>query len=124
MKSQACEPCAKRKVRCDKGKQCSNCKRRKQYRCSYLDISPFERIKRLEASVRKLGGDPESDVQNDRQPTLFPSQTKPISQLQYDAGNSTKSNEDISSDPVILEGDGKPFYLESCVCLPSDEQDG
>lgn len=58
MKTQACEPCAKRKVRCDKGEPCSNCKRRKQDSCTYSEASPADRIRRLEAFVRNLGGDP------------------------------------------------------------------
>lgn len=59
MRSQACEPCAKRKVRCDGAAPArSNCKRRKKDRCVYPGVSPDERIKRVEETVRQLGGDP------------------------------------------------------------------
>ncbi|KAJ4163193.1 hypothetical protein LMH87_004937 [Akanthomyces muscarius] len=58
MRNQACEPCAKRKVRCDRADpSCSNCKRRKQDRCVYLDPSSDARIKRLEEIIRSLGGE-------------------------------------------------------------------
>ncbi|KAJ3499575.1 hypothetical protein NLG97_g213 [Lecanicillium saksenae] len=58
MKNQACEPCAKRKVRCDRADPtCSNCKRRKTDRCQYPEPSSDERIKRLEEIIHTLGGD-------------------------------------------------------------------
>lgn len=58
MRNQACEPCAKRKVRCDRADpSCSNCKRRKQDRCVYPDPSTDARIKRLEETIRSLGGE-------------------------------------------------------------------
>lgn len=63
-----CTPCAKRKVRCDKGQPCGHCQRRKGDVCVY----PIQRIKRpdsdhtqesqrveqLESYIRRLGGDP------------------------------------------------------------------
>lgn len=58
MKAQACLPCAKRKVRCDRKGPCSNCKRRKGDKCTYLDVSPNEHIKKLKTLVRDFGGDP------------------------------------------------------------------
>ena len=62
-----CIPCAKRKVRCDKGQPCSNCKRRKNDVCAYPvqratggeshSEKSAQRIERLESEVRRLGGD-------------------------------------------------------------------
>lgn len=58
MKGQACDPCAKRKVRCDRGDPtCSNCKRRRQDRCVYPDLLPSQRIKQLEETIRMLRAD-------------------------------------------------------------------
>lgn len=114
MKSQVCEPCAKRKVRCDKGEPCSNCKRRKKDHCTYSKVSPFEKIKRLENLVRSLGGHPESDARNARKPTeTSQSPAKPRAQLQSDDHETASANGGKSRDPVILEEDGQALYLES-----------
>lgn len=63
-----CTPCAKRKVRCDKGQPCGHCKRRKGDICVYPaqrtggpDSGPdddSQRIEKLESYIRRLGGDP------------------------------------------------------------------
>lgn len=114
MKSQACEPCAKRKVRCDKGEPCSNCKRRKKDSCVYpAETTPAERIKRLENQVRNLGGNPEADARWNRKETenvLPPS--KPAARVQG------SPQEGKGGDPVVLEEDGQTFYLESYVVFP------
>ena len=116
MKSQACEPCAKRKVRCDKGEPCSNCKRRKQDHCTYVEVSPFDRIKRLEALVQNLGGDPEGDTQYaGKQTDADQSPAKSRARSQYDDHEANSFSEGKSKDPVISEEDGQPFYLESHV---------
>lgn len=62
-----CIPCAKRKVRCDKGQPCSNCKRRKSDVCAYPvqratageshSENSAQRVERLESYIRRLGGD-------------------------------------------------------------------
>lgn len=118
MSAQACEPCAKRKVRCDKGDPCQNCKRRKIDQCVYPETSPFERIKKLEALVKSLGGDPESD------PGRPPMMNRPMAkssahglyqQHRQPQEKSGRSPEGRSRDPVIVEEDGQSFYLESCV---------
>ena len=118
MSAQACEPCAKRKVRCDKGDPCQNCKRRKTDQCIYPDTSPFERIKKLEALVKSLGGDPDGDL--DRSPGINrPLAKSPAKDLHRQQGQpqekASRSSEGRSRDPVIVEEDGQSFYLESCV---------
>jgi len=62
MQSQACEPCAKRNVRCDREEPCSNCKCRKQDCCNYPELSPTDRIEKFEVLVRAHGGNPDDDV--------------------------------------------------------------
>lgn len=69
-KAVSCIPCAKRKVRCDVGQPCSNCKRRKNDVCTYPvsvqrvtasesnSEDSMQRIERLEEYIRSLGGDP------------------------------------------------------------------
>lgn len=64
-----CLPCAKRKVRCDKRQPCCHCRRRSGDVCVYpgegtikSDGRPedySQRIDKLEAYVRRLGGDPQ-----------------------------------------------------------------
>lgn len=111
---EACRPCARRKVRCDKQEpNCTNCKRRKGDRCVYPPISPNERIRRLEALVRKLGGDPSnggSTAVNNKQ---APAQS---SGAQLQVGNVADAPIEIrSADPIVLEEDGHTFYVESRV---------
>lgn len=116
MKSQACAPCAKRKVRCDKEEPCSNCKRRKQDHCTYPEASPFDTIQRLEALVRSLGGDPESDAQHvggSTKTDLSPAKSR--SHLQHNDQETASFTKGKSGDPVIIEEDGQSTYFESCV---------
>lgn len=120
MSAQACEPCAKRKVRCDKGDPCQNCKRRKTDQCIYPDTSPFEKIKKLEALVKSLGGTPESD--SGRPPSINRPMAKSQAHDSYQQQGqpqerATRPSEDRSRDPVIVEEDGHSFYLESCVLI-------
>ena len=123
MKSQACEPCAKRKVRCDKGEPCSNCKRRKQDHCSYPEASPSDRIERLEALVRSLGGDPESDAQYAGKPSeIGPSPAKSRFQSRHDDQKTVGFSKDKGRDPFVVEEDGQPFYHESCVSFSAAEE--
>lgn len=99
MRSQACEPCAKRKVKCDRAEPpCSNCKRRKHDNCIYPEVSPFERIRKLEEAVRALGGDPLSDT---------PERLR---------GQSVKASPTEGSNaetPIIVQEEGKSVYHES-----------
>lgn len=68
----SCLPCTKRKVRCDREKPCSHCKRRGDV-CEYPNLastsrnsprtkavgtSESRRIEKLEEYIRRLGGDP------------------------------------------------------------------
>lgn len=115
---ETCEPCAKRKVRCDRQEPCSNCKRRKKDRCTYPSVSPADRIRRLEALVRRLGGDPDdrASVNDQLRPEPALSTSTPTH------SNAGLDNEQVvtpinirSNDPVIMEEDGQPFYLESYV---------
>ena len=116
MQSQACEPCAKRKVRCDKGDPCSNCKRRKKDHCIYPETSPSDRIKRLESLVRSLGGDPESEAQDTSLPNdTYPSSAKARTPLQHKDRRALKLIDDMKRNPIIVEEDGHSVYLESCV---------
>ncbi|KAI7758852.1 hypothetical protein LZL87_013812 [Fusarium oxysporum] len=99
MRSQACEPCAKRKVKCDRAEPpCSNCKRRKHDNCTYPEVSPFERIRKLEEAVRALGGDPLSDT-----PERFRGQS-------IKASPAEGSNAET---PIIVQEEGKSVYHES-----------
>lgn len=116
MHNQACEPCAKRKVRCDREEPCSNCKRRKQDRCVYPELSPADRIKELETLVRTLGGDPTKDVAYNSRPqtTAFSPSASSVRPF-YESPGLAGSNDTRPQDPVILEEDGQQSYLESCV---------
>ncbi len=117
MKTQACDPCAKRKVRCDREEPvCSNCKRRKHDHCSYPEASPVDRIKRLEAQVRSLGGDP--SLQVDSQFTATPTERGSSPARSRSSNHNGRQKPAVtllekSGDPVVLEEDGQPFYLES-----------
>jgi hypothetical protein len=75
----SCVPCAKRKVRCDRAKPCSHCRRRRGDVCEYpipigaswnnntgrvpLERMQSERIARLEQYIRSLGRDPDQAAQ-------------------------------------------------------------
>lgn len=55
MKTPACEPCARRKVKCDRAlPRCSNCKRRRHDRCVFPETTATDRIKQLEQTVQSL----------------------------------------------------------------------
>lgn len=99
--SQACRPCASRKVRCDRLKPCSNCKRRKVDRCTYPPSTPSDRIRQLEGLVRELGH---------TAPTNVASQSNVGRGAQYD---SKIISEIRSNDPLLVEEDGTLQYLES-----------
>ncbi|KAG5744811.1 hypothetical protein H9Q70_012485 [Fusarium xylarioides] len=99
MRPQACEPCAKRKVKCDRAEPpCSNCKRRKGDVCTYPEVSPFERIRKLEEAVRALGGDPLSDT---------PERLRGKSVM-----NSPREGSNAET-PIIVQEEGKSVYHES-----------
>lgn len=119
---EACEPCARRKVRCDKQEPCSNCRRRKKDRCIYPAVSPADRIKRLEALVRKLGADPnELHVPSNElrsEHTSSPASTPAGASVEQDRQHAVTFLEIRSKDPVVLEENGQPFYLESYVQNP------
>ncbi|THW13509.1 hypothetical protein D6D24_06007 [Aureobasidium pullulans] len=109
MSNQACEPCARRKVRCDKQQPCSNCKRRKQDQCTYPEAAPTDRVKRLESLVRSLGGDPNSDgSRTPKRARLGPSPVETQSN-DRDAGASTESER---GQPILVEQDGQSYYVE------------
>ncbi|THX15404.1 hypothetical protein D6D13_02061 [Aureobasidium pullulans] len=109
MSNQACEPCARRKVRCDKQQPCSNCKRRKQDQCTYPEAAPTDRVKRLEFLVRSLGGDPNSDgSRTPKRARLGPSPVETQSN-DRDAGASTESER---GQPILVEQDGQSYYVE------------
>ena len=118
MKTQACEPCAKRKVRCDREEPCSNCKRRKQDHCNYPDVSPFDRIKSLEAEIRRLRGEPVNidgqDVDAPTKKSSSPARSR--SDLSSGVHGATQQ-EGANRDPVVLQEDGQTFYLDACVAL-------
>ncbi|KAL8868028.1 MAG: hypothetical protein Q9174_005263 [Haloplaca sp. 1 TL-2023] len=111
-RTQACEPCAKRKVRCDKEEPCNNCKRRKQDHCSYADESPHDKIKSLEEQIRKLQGGQKSDGSGAvKRAKPSPSSPEPRMGTPQEAPATVASGR--SKDPVIFEEDGQQFYLES-----------
>ena len=114
MKAQACEPCAKRKVRCDKAEPCSNCKRRKQDHCQYPELAPEDKIKQLEALVRSLGGDPDQKLALANTNGAVPNTTTPVASTPKDSpGAGIPTNDSRSKDPIIVEEDGQQQYLES-----------
>jgi hypothetical protein len=107
MKAQVCEPCAKRKVRCDRAEpSCSNCKRRKHDRCVYPDNSLHERIKCLE-TVQFLSESPSSDQLGDITPATF-----------SNAGDKSRdtTSESIPAEmPFIMREGDSTIYAESYV---------
>lgn len=119
MQTQACQPCAKRKVRCDRKEPCSNCKRRTQDQCIYAEVSPTERIKQLEALVRSLGASSEhstwyenSHEQAKPETTLATRQVQPPRR-----DTSGDAQPRGGTNPMIVKEDGESVYLESCVTL-------
>ena len=113
MQSQACQPCAKRKVRCDREEPCSNCKRRKQDQCVYPEVSPTERIKQLESLVCSLQRGSEHSTPSNRE-QVEPKASSTRSLEQRDASNQAQKN----TSPLLLRENGQSTYLESYV-LPT-----
>ncbi|MCJ1379801.1 hypothetical protein MMC17_002904 [Xylographa soralifera] len=113
MNTQACQPCVKRKVRCDRNEPCSNCKRRKQDQCVYPELSPTERIKQLEALVRSLRGSSEHSTPYDHEQakTKAASASSRVQQLQNDTGGDNRLQR--GTNPMIVKEDGEFAYLES-----------
>jgi hypothetical protein len=101
--SQACRPCAKRKVRCDRAEPCSNCKRRKVDRCTYPPSTPSDRIRQLERLVEELN-------ETERSPAR-------VAGVSAGGDEVATVHELRSNDPMMLEveEDGSMQYLESCV---------
>ena len=117
MKTQACQPCASRKVRCDRQEPCSNCQRRKQDQCVYAELSPTERIKELEVLVRSLRGDSEQRVPDDHEQAK--TKDASASSRAQPPQNDTSGDVPLRSgtNPIIVKEDGESVYLESCVPL-------
>ena len=111
MQTQACQTCAKRKVRCDRKEPCSNCQRRKQDHCIYADLSPTERIKQLEALVRNLEGGSEASIKAASATPLLDSPEE-----------SSKGNHRVQNgtNPILVRENGESNYLESCVFFDYD----
>lgn len=110
MSGQACEPCSRRKVRCDKQQPCSNCKRRKQDQCTYPEAQPIDRIKRLESLVRSLGGDPNDE--NSRPSKRIRTDSAPAPVRQQEAQDARNTTEAERGQPIMLEQDGQSYYVE------------
>jgi hypothetical protein len=108
MSSQACEPCSRRKVRCDKQQPCSNCKRRKQDQCIYPEATPIDRIKKLESLVKSLGGDP--NIEENRAPKRARTGSSPVEQ--QDAQNARDTTEAERGQPIMLDQNGESYYVE------------
>ncbi|KAI4594236.1 hypothetical protein KJ359_008511 [Pestalotiopsis sp. 9143b] len=113
MRTQACEPCAKRKVRCDREEPCSNCKRRKQDHCSYTEVSTTAERTRKPENTRTFGsGAADADDLNGRTSSAvflaLPATTSP-----HETQEAATSADQSSKDPVIVEQDGHQYYLES-----------
>ncbi|ETS85230.1 hypothetical protein PFICI_03255 [Pestalotiopsis fici W106-1] len=105
MRNQACEPCAKRKVRCDKEEPCSNCKRRKQDHCSYAEPPATNGIRKPEHVARPFVSRLSDST------AISPGAHVAISPHQsQEAATPADKN---SKDPVIVEQDGQQYYLES-----------
>ena len=110
MRSQACVPCAKRKVRCDREEPCSNCQRKRQG-CVYPDDHSNERIKQLEALVRRLGGDPEHSAHA----IETPSEAKPPQPQEQGLRQIPEAH---GNDSVIVQEQNESLYLETYVYIP------
>ena len=115
-KAQACLPCAKRKVRCDREEPCGNCKRRKNDQCTYNEVSPAERLKKLEALVRNLGGDPEAidqvvqQQENVNSPVSLNRQVQAQNNAQKLSGY---ENSQEGYDTAIVKEQDESIYVES-----------
>jgi hypothetical protein len=91
-----------RKVRCDRLKPWSNCKRHKNNRCTYPVSNPADRIRELENCVRELSKTPQDDER--------PSRRVRVDTEQIAAHTPPELR---SNDPMMLEEDGDVQYLES-----------
>ena len=105
MRSQACVPCAKRKIRCNREEPCFNCQR-KQQECVYPDDHSNERIKQLEALVHRLAGDPN----NSGHDVETPSQARSLQAHEYDVRQDPGEEK---SDSVIVQEQDESLYLET-----------
>ena len=126
MQTQACQPCAKRKVRCDRREPCSNCKRRKQDQCVYTEVTQTERIKQLEALVRDLEARtssepstsrPSESVQAESSATVDSIRAPPARQLQ---SSGSARGYQRSTNPMLVREGGESVYLESYAIRPSE----
>jgi hypothetical protein len=105
--NQACRPCARRKVRCDRLEPCSNCKRRKTDRCIYPASTPRDRIRQLESLVQEL-----SHNSNNHRASLRAAQAGSDHNGRV-SSTEMRSTEMRSNDPVIMKENGSIQYLES-----------
>jgi hypothetical protein len=103
---QACRPCARRKVRCDRLEPCANCKRRTTDRCTYPASTPSDRIRQLENLVQELS---HNTVDSRRSPRISQSESEHIGEV--------SPTEMRSNDPVITNENGVLQYLESYVAI-------
>lgn len=120
VKSVACIPCAKRKVRCDRQEPCCHCKRRKKEDCTYPDVSSPARIKQLEALVRSLGQSPDKEegvvnvqAETSPAPVRFPTRPSPARHDLSDHQSPQHIATTPNNDPVIVEEGGERVYLEA-----------
>jgi hypothetical protein len=103
---QACRPCARRKVRCDRLEPCANCKRRTTDRCTYPASTPSDRIRQLENLVQELS---HNTVDSRRSPKA--------AQSALEHNGEVLPAEMRSNDPVITKENGVLQYLESYVAV-------
>jgi len=107
LKTQTCQACSRRKVRCDHAKPCSNCKRRKD-ECVYVELSSAERIKELEALVSSLRGCA-------RTTTRTAAVTENAVPQQSSLEALPKDRKESGTNPVMMNEDGETVYVESYV---------
>lgn len=146
--SLSCLSCSRRKVRCDRSKPCSHCRRRKGDICEYpvpigtlwnnnrkppLDGVQSERIRRLEQYIRSLGSDPDQIVQTaisgpmTSEELLIPNEIPAIDNLmsrqnikrQRDGSFCTATSGLRSSEQArLVEHDEQTTYIEAFGPLP------
>ena len=134
-----CTPCAKRKVRCDRGQPCCHCKRRKGDVCVYPlhrtngPVSRPEdypqRIEKLEVYIRHLGGDPqliEQIVESDGTDVRESSTTCPPTEARHIGETASpvmktsymkRTEEPIRKRSGLVEHDEQLTYIETYVLL-------
>ncbi|KAK6220659.1 hypothetical protein LQW54_002104 [Pestalotiopsis sp. IQ-011] len=113
MRTQACEPCAKRKVRCDREEPCSNCKRRKQDHCSYTEVSTTAEGTRKPENTRTFGSSSAGADELNRRTSSAVFLASPANTSPHETQEKATSADQSSKDPVIVEQDGHQYYLES-----------